>query len=485
MLLYNTAQRRKTEFIPVTPGKVGMYVCGITAYDYCHIGHARSAVVFDVLARYLRHTGLEVTFVRNFTDVDDKIINRANQEGLSSQEISEKYIAAFHEDMGLLGIEPATVEPKATENIPQMIALCETLIGKDMAYSTPSGDVYYRVRSFKDYGKLSGRDLDEMLSGARIAPGEEKHDPLDFALWKGAKPGEPAWDSPWGKGRPGWHIECSAMSEKYLTLPLDIHGGGQDLIFPHHENEIAQTEGACDKEFARYWVHNGFVQVDSEKMSKSLGNFKTIRDILESYLPETLRWFLLARQYRSPIDFTGDAINDAEKNQKRIYEAVLAAQIERAQTNRGGNKLPEEIFKEFNALTESWRAAMDDDLNTAAALGHIFSMVRLLSRVLEDKTLRKSADTPELIRVFEAQRQIWDEVLGLCGQDPAVFLTDLKAIRLKRKNLNAAEIDRLVAERQEARAAKDFAKSDTLRDELHNLGVEVRDTPQGVVWDLL
>ena len=485
MQLYNTPDRRKKEFIPVTPGKVGMYVCGITAYDYCHIGHARSAVVFDVLARYLRHTGLEVTFVRNFTDVDDKIINRANETGLSSQEVSEKYIEAFHEDMGRLGIERASVEPKATENIPEMIAMCETLIGKGMAYATPSGDVYYRVRSFKDYGKLSGRDLDEMQAGARIAPGEEKQDPLDFALWKGAKPGEPAWESPWGPGRPGWHIECSAMSKKYLDLPLDIHGGGQDLVFPHHENEIAQTEGACGKEFARYWVHNGFVQVDSEKMSKSLGNFKTIRDILESYLPETLRWFLLARQYRSPIDFTGEAINDAEKNQKRIYETALAVQAEMNQTKRSGNKLPEDIRKEFDSLTAAWGGAMDDDLNTAAALGHIFSMIRLISRVLEDKTLRKSADTPELLKAFEEQRQIWGKVLGLGGQDPATFLDELKLMRLKRKNLNSADIDRLVAERQEARAAKDFARSDALRDELHNMGVEIRDTPQGVVWDLL
>ena len=485
MYLYNTPERRKKEFIPINPGKVGMYVCGITAYDYCHIGHARSAVVFDVLARYLRHTGLEVTFVRNFTDVDDKIINRANQEGLSSQEVSEKYIAAFHEDMGRLGIEQATVEPKATENIPEMIAMCETLIAKDMAYATPSGDVYYRVRSFKDYGKLSGRDLDEMQAGARIAPGEEKQDPLDFALWKGAKPGEPAWDSPWGKGRPGWHIECSAMSRKYISLPLDIHGGGQDLIFPHHENEIAQTEGACNTEFARYWVHNGFVQVDSEKMSKSLGNFKTIRDILESYLPETLRWFLLARQYRSPIDFTGEAINDAEKNQKRIYEAALAARLELAQTKRSNNKLPEDIRKEFDALVAAWGAAMDDDLNTAAAMGHIFNIIRIISRVLEDKTLRQSADTPDLLKAFEAQRQVWSKVLGLGGQDPEVFLNDLKNMRLKRKNLSSTDIDRLVAERQAARAAKDFARSDALRDELHAMGVEIRDTPQGVIWDVL
>ena len=485
MQLYNTAGRHKEEFIPAIPGKVGMYVCGITAYDYCHIGHARSAVVFDVLARYLRHTGLDVTYVRNFTDVDDKIINRANQEGLSSREVSEKYIAAFHEDMDRLGVERPSVEPKATENIPEMIKLCEDLIAKDMAYATPSGDVYYRVRAFKQYGKLSGRDLDEMQAGARIAPGEEKQDPLDFALWKGAKPGEPAWESPWGKGRPGWHIECSAMSAKYLPLPLDIHGGGQDLVFPHHENEIAQTEGACGCEFARYWVHNGFVQVDSEKMSKSLGNFKTIRDILESYLPETLRWFLLARQYRSPIDFTGDAINDAEKNQKRIYEVSLAAREELSNTKRSAEKLPEDIRKEFDQLTAAWGAAMDEDLNTAAAMGHIFSVIRLISRVLEDKTLRRASDTPELLLAFDRERQVWSKVLGLCGQDPAEFLSDLKAIRLKRKGLDAADIDLLVDERQAARAAKDFARSDALRDQLKDMGVEVRDTPQGVVWDLL
>ncbi len=485
MQLYNTAGRHKEEFIPVNPGKVGIYVCGITAYDYCHIGHARSAVVFDVLTRYLRHTGLDVTFVRNFTDVDDKIINRANQEGLSSQEVSEKYIAAFHEDMDRLGVECPTVEPKATENIPEMIKLCEDLIAKDMAYPTPSGDVYYRVRAFKQYGKLSGRDLDEMQAGSRIAPGEEKQDPLDFALWKGAKPGEPAWESPWGKGRPGWHIECSAMSAKYLPLPLDIHGGGQDLVFPHHENEIAQTEGACGCEFARYWVHNGFVQVDSEKMSKSLGNFKTIRDILESYLPETLRWFLLARQYRSPIDFTGEAINDAEKNQRRIYEISLAAQQELNNAKRSGEKLPEDIRKEFEQLVAAWNAAMDEDLNTAAAMGHIFSIIRLISRVLDDKTLRRCADTPELLLAFDRERQIWHKVLGLCGQEPAKFLAELKAIRLKRMGLEAAAIDRLVNERQAARVAKDFAKSDALRDQLKDMGVEVRDTPQGVVWDLL
>ena len=314
MQLYNTLTRRKEEFTPAKPGTVGLYACGITAYDFCHIGHARSAVVFDVLVRYLEHIGNTVVFVRNFTDVDDKIINRANKEGVPSEQIAERFIAAFHEDMDRLGVRRASVEPKATEYIGEMIALCETLIAKGKAYPTPSGDVYFRVRSFDGYGKLSGRSVDDLRAGARIAPGEEKEDPLDFALWKGAKPGEPFWDSPWGKGRPGWHIECSAMSEKTLPLPLDIHGGGQDLIFPHHENEIAHTEAATGKELSHFWVHNGFVQIDSEKMSKSLNNFKTIRDILEQYPPEVLRLFLLGRQYRSPVDFTAEAMDEAEKN---------------------------------------------------------------------------------------------------------------------------------------------------------------------------
>ena len=304
MQFYNTMTRRKEPFTPVRPGKVGLYACGITAYALSHIGHARSAVAFDVLVRLLRFKGYEVTFVRNFTDVDDKIINRANEEGRSSEEVAAAYIEAFHEDMDRLGVRRADVEPRATEHITDMIDLCRTLLARGKAYAVPSGDVYFRVRSFSGYGKLSGRSPDDLRAGARVMPGEDKEDPLDFALWKAAKPGEPWWESPWGHGRPGWHIECSAMSEKYLPLPLDIHGGGLDLIFPHHENEIAQTEAALDKPLARVWMHNGFVQVNSEKMSKSLGNFQTIRDILESYLPETLRFFLVGKHYRSPIDFS-------------------------------------------------------------------------------------------------------------------------------------------------------------------------------------
>jgi len=485
MQLYNTLTRKKEEFVPAVPGKVNMYVCGITAYDLCHIGHARSAVVFDVLVRYLRSIGMDVTFARNFTDVDDKIINRANQEGISSTEVAEKYIRTFHEDMDRLNVLRADIEPKCTQHIGEMIALCEDLIAKGKAYSTPSGDVYFRVRAFPEYGKLSGRDVDEMRSGARIAPGEEKEDPLDFALWKSAKPGEPHWVSPWGNGRPGWHIECSAMSEKHMPLPLDIHGGGLDLIFPHHENEIAQTEAATGDHMARYWVHNGFVQVDSEKMSKSLNNFKTIRDILENYLPETLRFFLLTKHYRSPIDFTFEVMDDAEKNLKRIYETKAQLAEELARTKWSKADLPADITTEFNESLAAWHTAMADDMNTAAALGHVFTIVRLINRVTEDKNLRKSEGARALFeQALEAFAQ-WSGILGLFALEAGAFLNDLKLCRAARKGINPAKVEALIVQRQEARKAKDFALSDSLREELTNLGVDVRDTPAGAVWDVL
>ncbi len=482
MQIYNTLGRQKEEFIPVRPGKVHMYVCGITAYDYCHIGHARSALVFDALVRHLRHLGLEVTFVRNFTDVDDKIINRANKEDRDWKEVAQTYIDAFHEDMDRLGVLRADLEPRATEYIPQIQDLCAKLIAEGTAYATPSGDVYFRVRSYPPYGKLSGRSLDELLSGARVAPGEEKEDPLDFALWKAAKPGEPSWDSPWGKGRPGWHIECSAMSSPYL--PLDIHGGGQDLVFPHHENEIAQSEAVCRCELARYWVHNGFVQVNAEKMSKSLGNFKTIRDILGSYLPETLRFFLLGKHYRSPIDFTSEGMDEAEKAQHRVYSSLLEASkaLERASWKK--TPLPAELSAEWAALPQAFEAALDDDLNTAQALGQIFSQVRIVNRLLEEKNLRAAEGTRDLLEEFLARARDWDGQLGLFGRDPAEFLTELRAMRAARKNLDMDRVEDLLRQRREARMQKDFTRSDALRRELLDLGVSVRDTPEGQAWDL-
>ncbi|HAS90565.1 MAG TPA: cysteine--tRNA ligase, partial [Desulfovibrio sp.] len=385
MRLYNTLKRKKEEFVPLNGNKVNLYACGITAYDLCHIGHARSSVVFDILVRYLRFKGYDVTFVRNFTDIDDKIINRANETGVSATELAEKFIGEFYVDMDKLNILRADVEPKCTEHIPEMIKLTETLIEKDHAYATPSGDVYFKVRSFDDYGKLSGRNIEDLQSGARIQPGEEKKDPLDFALWKAAKPGEPSWESPWGQGRPGWHLECSAMSEKYFELPFDIHGGGQDLSFPHHENEIAQSEAATGKEMARFWVHNGFVQINSEKMSKSLGNFFTIRDILDKFMPETLRYFLLTMHYRSPLDFSFEALEEAEKGIRRVYAALeqTGEALNKAKWSKAA--LPEEVIAEIEEAEKGWAEAMEDDMNTAAALGHIFTLIRLAGRIGEEK----------------------------------------------------------------------------------------------------
>jgi cysteinyl-tRNA synthetase len=484
MRLYNTLARKKQEFVPENGNAVNMYVCGITAYDLCHIGHARSSVVFDVLYRYLRHKGYDVTFIRNFTDIDDKIIKRANEVGKEAGAIAEQFIGEFYVDMDRLAVLRADVEPKCTEHIPEMIALTERLIKQGHAYPTPSGDVYFRVRSFEGYGKLSGRNIDELESGARIDPGEEKQDPLDFALWKGAKPGEPSWASPWGQGRPGWHLECSAMSEKYAPLPLDIHGGGQDLSFPHHENEIAQSEAATGKPFANYWVHNGFVQINSEKMSKSLGNFFTIRDILDKFLPETLRYFLLTMHYRSPLDFSFDALEEAEKGIKRVYSALAQVRTELAKTSWKKSPFPDELGAELDAVEQHWAEAMEDDLNTAGALGHVFSAIRLAGRVADDKNLRKSEGGRDLFTRILADMAAWSEVLGIFGREPAEFLTELRDNRAARADIDPARVQALLDARQQARKDKDFAKSDAIRDELLAMNVEVKDTPQGATWDV-
>ena len=491
MQLYNTLTRKKEEFTPLVPNKVGLYACGITAYDFCHIGHARSAIVFDVLVRYLKYKKFDVTFVRNFTDVDDKIIARAQRENVSEDDITTRFIQAFHDDMDRLGVARADIEPKATDHITEMIEICEHLIEQGHAYSTPGGDVYFRVRSYANYGKLSGRSIDELMSGARVLPGEEKEDPLDFALWKGAKEGEPFWESPWGKGRPGWHIECSAMSEKYLPLPFDIHGGGQDLVFPHHENEIAQTEAATGKELARFWVHNGFVQINSEKMAKSLGNFKTIRDILEITLPEVLRYFLITRHYRSPIDYSLDALEEVERNLKRLYETLLHMDtfLKGATGNTDLPATPDKVtaplMEELNVSIEGWHVAMADDVNTAAALGHINALLRFAGRIFEDKNLRKNPAIPAIFTTIRKALKEFSEVLGVLGEEPAVFLEDLRAIRAKRKEIDPTAIGNLLEKREAARKDKDFATADAVRDQLIGLGVEIRDTPEGQTWDIL
>ncbi len=484
MLLYNSLRGKKEEFEPRHENHVRLYVCGITAYDYCHIGHARSAVVFDVLVRYLRYKGFKVTFVRNFTDIDDKIIKRAANEHLSASEVAEKYIAAFYEDMDRLAIVRADHEPRATEHIPGMIRLSETLIGKGYAYATDQGDVYFRVRAFDAYGRLSGRNIEELRSGARVDPGEHKEDPLDFALWKAAKPGEPSWHSPWGQGRPGWHLECSVMSEDLLGLPLDIHGGGQDLAFPHHENEMAQSMAATGQEFARFWVHNGFVQVNAEKMSKSLGNFVTIRDILAKFLPEVLRFFLLTKHYRSPLDFSYDSMEEAEKALQRIYQTLALLEEHGLRQKWSAAPLDSELENELATLESDWVKAMEDDLNTAGALGHVFGVIRLANRMLENKTWNKSAAGRDLgTRILEDLRS-WGKALGLFQSTPAGWLAELKTCRVRRKGLDVSKVEGLLGARQEARQAKDFARADAVRQELLDLGVEVRDTPAGQVWDV-
>ncbi|MFW5900083.1 MAG: cysteine--tRNA ligase, partial [Desulfovermiculus sp.] len=450
-----------------------------------HIGHARAAVVFDVLVRYLRFAGYQVTFVRNFTDVDDKIINRAREEGIDSQAVAKKYIQAFYEDMDRLNILRPDYEPRATEHIQDMQEVITTLIDKGFAYATPSGDVYFRVRSFPDYGRLSGRNIEELQSGARIEPGQEKEDPLDFALWKKAKPDEPAWPSPWGQGRPGWHIECSAMSQRFMDLPLDIHGGGQDLIFPHHENERAQSIAASGHDFVRYWMHNGFVQVKSEKMSKSLGNFVTLRDIYAHFLPEVLRFFLLSQHYRSPLDFSFEGLQEAEKGLKRVYQTQKHLEsMTPAPANGQGQNLPAEITQEIRDASSHWQNSLEDDLNTAAALGAAFSLVRLANRILEDKQWRKAADAGQAFHSILTTLQDLGQVLGLFSQKSSEFLLDLRSCRAARAGVDLSEVEKLIAKRQEARKKKDFAQADSIRDHLIQLGVSVQDTPDGPVWDL-
>lgn len=485
MKIYNSISRRKEEFTPKEPGKVSLYVCGITAYDYCHIGHARAAVVFDVLVRYLRFRGYQVTFVRNFTDVDDKIINRSREEGIDSQAVAEKYIHAFYEDMDRLNILHPDYEPRATEHIQDMQEVIQTLIDKGYAYATPGGDVYFRVRNFSEYGRLSGRNIEELQAGARIEPGQDKEDPLDFALWKQAKPDEPAWPSPWGQGRPGWHIECSAMSQRFVNLPLDIHGGGQDLIFPHHENERAQSMAASGRDFVRYWMHNGFVQVKDEKMSKSQGNFFTLRDIYDQFLPEVLRFFLLSQHYRSPLDFSFEGLQEAEKGLKRVYQAKMHLEsVLESLPGSKGTELPAEIKEEIRAASRQWQSSLDDDLNTAAALGYAFSLVRLANRILEDKKLRKAADAEQACRDILSTLQDLGAVLGLFDQDSGAFLHALRSIRAARAGVDSEKVEELIAERQQARREKDFARADTLREQLTELGISVQDTPAGPVWDL-
>uniref|UniRef100_UPI0040574734 cysteine--tRNA ligase n=1 Tax=Candidatus Electronema sp. TaxID=2698783 RepID=UPI0040574734 len=483
--IYNTLTRKKEPLQPLEAGHVRLYVCGITSYDWCHIGHARSALVFDMAVRYLRWRGFQVTFVRNFTDIDDKIINRANEQGVDSKELAERFIDEFHTDMDALGVLRADIEPKATEHIPEMIALIEQLIERGLAYPS-GGDVYYRVRGFADYGCLSGRKFEEMQAGARVDVNEQKEDPMDFVLWKGAKPGEPKWPSPWGDGRPGWHIECSAMSRKYLGATFDIHGGGMDLIFPHHENEIAQSVGANCQPFAKLWMHHGFVTVKEEKMSKSLGNFLTIREVLKHWPAEVLRLFLFSTQYRNPLDYNETALRDAEAGLDRMYDclekiAALPDSAGSAEQPRIGGKEREKIA----GLREQFAAAMDNDFNTAQALGQLFDAVKLLNkaaRLLIEQP--GSAEDLAALRQGAADVRELGGLLGLLGQNPADYLRRKKEKLLAAVSLTEAEINELIARRNAARERKDWAASDAVRDELLDHKIEMQDGPEGTTWSV-
>lgn len=475
--IYNTLTQKKEPFATVLPGRVGIYVCGITAYDFCHLGHARSAIVFDVIVRYLRFRGFKVTFVKNFTDIDDKIIARAVREGKTIQEIAERFMAAHDEDMERLKVLPPDYAPRATDHIAQMIELISNLISRKLAYETPEGDVYFAVNQLPHYGKLSHRKLEEMEAGARIEPTERKRHPLDFALWKAAKEGEPFWESPWGKGRPGWHTECVVMSRRFLGETFDIHGGGEDLIFPHHENEIAQAEGATETPLARYWIHNGFIRVSGEKMSKSLGNITTVKKILETWHPEVVRLFVLQSHYRSPVDISEASLSEARTALRRFYSTSYLMSVRLEQANR--STLAEndrQMLAELERMRAKFVEAMDDDFNTAKALGHVFDAIRALNTYLTGKV------HPEVIQKGTALIKEVGGVLGLFQEEPRNFLADDTERALKRYGLDRAQIERLIAERAEARKGKDWARADEIREVLGAMKVTLKDTPTGTEW---
>ena len=462
MKVYNTLTRKKEELVPITPGEIKMYACGPTVYNYIHIGNARPLCIFDILRRYLEYRGYKVTFVQNFTDIDDKIIRRANEEHVDFSEISERYIKEFWADADGLNVRHATVNPKATENIDAIIHIISTLIEKGYAYEA-QGDVYFSTEKFKDYGKLSHQPLEDLEAGARIMVGEVKREPMDFAVWKAAKPGEPAWDSPWGKGRPGWHIECSAMNWRYLGDTIDIHCGGQDLIFPHHENEIAQSECFTGKPFAHYWMHNGYINVDNVKMSKSLGNFFTVRDVAEKYGYEPIRYLLISAQYRSPINYSTDIIEQCIAALNRLYTCRDSLDFElknAADAEHDGDKA---IIDGFDKYREQFISAMDDDLNTADAIASIFELVRDINTNVVGKTPSKA--------LVEGAIAMFDELTGVLGL----------VYNRKTETLDS-DVEALIEARTNARKEKNWAEADRIRDQLKEMGIVLEDTAQGVKW---
>jgi cysteinyl-tRNA synthetase len=488
--IHNTMTRHKEDFKPLQKGRVGIYVCGITAYDYCHAGHARSAVVFDVMTRYLRYRGYEVTYVKNFTDVDDKIIARARAEGCDFSGIADRYIAACNEDMDALGVLRPTVAPRATEHIDDMLRHIGRLIDKGVAY-TAGGDVYFAVDRFPAYGKLSGRDLQDMVAGARVDVNDSKRNPLDFALWKASKEGEPWWDSPWGRGRPGWHIECSCMSQRFLGDTFDIHGGGEDLIFPHHENEIAQSEGATGKSFANYWIHNGFVRINDEKMSKSLGNIFTIRDMLKSYHPEVIRFFMLSSHYRSPIDFSDGQLAEARLAMERFYATRkalkdgLTSEPDLSATTADGLEGKDgELMDRIKALPERFTEAMDDDFNTPRALAALFEAVRHVNAFMAE---RKDSFSVEALFVLNEARRVIGElgaVLGLFREDPDVYFQDDLIRQAGKQGIDVAMIEALIEQRRQARLAKNWKRADEIRVILSEKRITLKDSLTATTWKI-
>ncbi|MDH4164098.1 MAG: cysteine--tRNA ligase [Nitrospirota bacterium] len=485
--LYNTLTGKKEEFVPITPGKVHMYACGVTVYDFSHIGHARGAVAFDVIQRYFRRRGFDVKYVRNFTDVDDKIINRAREEKISPTEVAHKYIDAFQEDMKRLGVQRADVEPLATEHIKEMIEVIRRLVEKGHAY-VASGDVNFRVRSFPEYGKLSKRNLDDLVAGARVDVNEQKEDPLDFVLWKASKPGEPAWDSPWGPGRPGWHIECTAMGFKHLGETFDIHAGGKDLIFPHHENEIAQSEGYSGKPFVNYWLHNGFVNINQEKMSKSLGNFFTIREILGKYDAEIVRLFLLSTHYRSPIDFSDANLKDARAGLDRFYtmkEGIAnylsgrkASEVKAEEVIEAGDR---PLYEKIQSLPRIFEESMDDDFNTALAIGLIYDLVREVNKFLAEVGQKNEKGAYLLLAEAQAAFDDVARTLGIFQRKPEEWFGEARLGEHK-VTISVEQIEEYIHLRNEARARKDWAEADRVRKILDDAGVALFDRSGGTVW---
>ncbi len=479
--IHDTLAGRKREFTPLERGKVRFYACGPTVYDHAHLGHARSYVVWDVVVRHLRSRGLEVRFVRNYTDVDDKIIKRAQERGEDPAALARRYAGAFLEDMDALGCLRPDVEPRVTETIPEIVALIETLAARGFAYAPGNGDVYYAVRKFPEYGRLSRRNLDDLMAGARVEPGEAKRDPLDFALWKAAKPGEPSWESPWGKGRPGWHVECSAMTLKHLGAPLDIHTGGKDLVFPHHSNEIAQSvaaagDGVHAESYARYWMHNGFLEIDSVKMSKSLGNFFTVRQVLGRYDAEALRLFLLGTHYRNDFSFADTLLDEAERRLRYLYDTLVKADALAAGTAPG--RVPPGPLLDLGPRSGE---ALDDDFNTAAVLGHLAEAFTA-ANALADRKGRRSAEEQGALARFAADARAVGQVLGILGRPPAEALLALRGKAAARRGIDPAVVEGRIAERAAARKARDFARSDAIRDELSKVGVEIKDGAQGTTW---